>query len=108
MNGIGTTMLGSSRAITPPPLMVTQLFLTVLWVPIVPLGMYVVRETEPATYSFLGKVRFIDFARAVGFRKVLRFYASVALESAAWIVFVVFLLLALDLIARLFGYELFR
>jgi hypothetical protein len=93
-NGCGTTLLGSLRPSRNGDAYFTRLFVTVLWVPIIPLGIYLVAHSLnahgqplPNYYNFLAKITPKDFHRAYR-ADISRFYLRVIGHALAIIVIV--------------------
>ena len=70
-NGCGTTLLGHLQPSRHGDAYFTRLFVTVLWVPIIPLGVYLVMHPVDArgqpllsSFEFLGQITPEDFHRA--------------------------------------------
>jgi hypothetical protein len=63
MNGLGTTMLGEVRDPILSPAHFSMCWLTVLFVPIVPLGIYLVERPTDRTYRFHGSIEAREFAK---------------------------------------------
>lgn len=85
--GIGTALLGKLRHSVPDDLEIKQLFFTVLYIPLLPLGFYLVRPLEEGYVQFLAKYRFLDFFRDFKPRAILAFYAMILVKQTAFIVF---------------------
>jgi hypothetical protein len=63
LNGCGTTLLGYLRPSAHSSCYFVRLFVTVLWVPIIPLGVYLVSNSLGARYDFHGQIAPEEFHR---------------------------------------------
>jgi hypothetical protein len=86
LNGMGATILGWMHDPRLSPLYVTQYFTTIVWIPIIPHSFYVVEQLNSGNYRFYGKIRANDVIRQFGIKKLIRFYATVWMQSLLWLV----------------------
>jgi hypothetical protein len=108
-NGCGTTLLGHLRPSRHNPAYFTRLFVTVLWVPIVPLGVYLVTHSLDArgqpllsSYDFLAQITSRDFHRT--YHADMRRFYLLSFGNALGIIIVITAALALaGWLATLFG-----
>ncbi len=56
-------MLGSFADPRIPPAYFSMLWLTALFIPLVPLGIYLVRDAGPGSFHFLGRIDAADFRK---------------------------------------------
>ena len=108
-NGCGTTLLGHLRPSRHSPAFFTRLFVTVLWVPIVPLGVYLVTHSldtrgqpHPSSYDFLAQIDAKDFHRAYQ-ANMCRFYLQAFCNALVTIVVIVAAVALAAWLATLFG-----
>jgi len=97
MNGIGSTMLGSFADPRVLPAYFSMLWLTVLFIPLVPLGVYLVRDAGPRSFQFLGRIDATDFSRLYP-GKLPRLVLSALGHAAAMFVCVVVALVVITMI----------
>jgi hypothetical protein len=89
LNGVGTTMLGSYRDPNlPPSCYFSVLFFTLLFVPVIPIKIYLISPAAAGRMKFHGKIGFRSFA-AVYPRGLRYLLLSSITEAAAFIVLVV-------------------
>jgi hypothetical protein len=98
LNGCGLALLGLFRDPDIVPLYFSVHTFTVFWIPVCPLGIYLVRATGDRSYQFHGTISVSNFGKLYP-NGVLRLAASCLLESAIWIVAI---LLIFGLIALVF------
>jgi hypothetical protein len=108
-NGCGTTLLGRLRPSSHSPAYFTRLFVTVLWVPIVPLGVYLVTHSLdargqplPSSYDFLAQITRRDFHRVYQ-ADTHPFYLLAFGNAVVIIVFIIAALALATWLASLFG-----
>ncbi len=102
-NGCGTILLGWMRDAELPGFIVKVLWLTILFVPLIPLRAYVVTPCRPG-YRIHAEVSLPSFARRYTWR-LLPYLITVLVESAARAALVIGLvLLVLAGLAYLFGW----
>lgn len=99
MNGVGSTMLGSFADPRVLPAYFSMLWLTVLFIPIAPLGVYLVRDAGPRSFQFLGRIDATDFGRLYP-GKLPRLVLSALGHAAAMFVCVVVALVLITMIFR--------
>ncbi|HTB01341.1 MAG TPA: hypothetical protein VK804_12760 [Bradyrhizobium sp.] len=98
LNGCGVTLLGLFRDPDIVPLYFSVHTFTVFWIPVCPLGIYLVRATGDRSYQFHGTISVSNFGKLYP-NGMLRLAASCLLESGIWIVAI---LLIFGLIALVF------
>jgi len=89
VNGIGTTLLGWLHEPYLPGT-IKMLWFTVLFVPVIPAGVYVVTPTGDG-YIFHYQMRFLGFLRIYRWR-ALSYYGTVWLESIATVLLIIIVL----------------
>ncbi len=97
MNGVGSTMLGSFADPRVLPAYFSMLWLTVLFIPVAPLGIYLVREAGPRSFQFLGRIDAVPFGRLYP-GKLPRLVLSALGHAAAMFVCVVVALVVITII----------
>lgn len=75
-NGTGTTLLGHLRPSSVSDRFFARRFFTVFWVPIFPLGIYLVSMVDSRTYRFHWQIAAHDFHRAYPAKVLWGFYGS--------------------------------
>jgi hypothetical protein len=106
LNGCGCTLLGLFRDPDMWPLYFCVHTFTILWVPICPLGIFLVRATGDRSYQFHGSISAANFGKLYP-NGVLRLAGSCLLEGAVWIV-VVLLIFGVIALAAPHGHYGFR
>jgi hypothetical protein len=81
LNGCGTTLLGHLRMSSHSNAYFTRLFITVLWVPIIPLDIFIVAQNS-RSYEFLGQMTPADFHGAYR-ADIARFYFQILGQTLA-------------------------
>ena len=104
-NGIGTTLLGSIRPSSLSTRYFARLFFTVLWIPIVPLGIYFVSSVDGRRFQFHGRIDARDFHSAYPARVLLRFYLVAFAVSIVLGVALVTVLFAFTYLGGLLGFH---
>jgi hypothetical protein len=100
INGFGSALYGHLEEPGLQSAYFTRRYLTALWLPVVPMGIYLVSHPRenPSVYRFHGRMPSAEFHRYFG-RRVLGFYLSGILQSIAmlvgaffalWLVYLVF------------------
>jgi hypothetical protein len=97
MNGVGSTMLGSFADPRVLPAYFSMLWLTVLFIPVAPLGIYLVRHAGPRSFRFLGRIDAADFHKLYP-GKMPRLVLSALGHAAAMFVCVVVALVVITVI----------
>lgn len=97
VNGFGCSVVGHFHVKQIAPAYFTLYAIFALWIPIVPLLVYIVTR-EPAGYRFYGKLTIAEFCRRYGARGVLLLFGSAIVESALIIVFVLVMMYVLTLL----------
>jgi hypothetical protein len=110
LNGFGSALLGQLFDPALSPLYFTRLYLTALWLPVFPLGIYLVSHpqtkegvTLTSTYRFHARIRAADFHLECRGR-LMAFYAGTAVHAVAILVIACFALwVASWVVLYLFG-----
>jgi hypothetical protein len=85
INGIGTTLLGALRYPWLEPHFVAVHFFTVLFIPLFPLGFYLVKPADGRAYYFIGKISHANLAAFVGVEGMRRLWLSLLREFSVWL-----------------------
>jgi hypothetical protein len=101
MNGIGPAMLGSFTDPRTAPSYFSMLWLTVLFVPVAPLGIYLVTFDGLRSYRFHGRISAADFTKLYPGRTLPLAFSAIGHGVAAFVV----LIGAVTTIALLFHYR---
>jgi hypothetical protein len=101
LNGCGTTLLGNLPATRHGIIYFTRLFVTVLWVPIMPLGVFLV-SSRGNSYDFHGQISPEDFHRIYS-SGIRLFYLRALGHALAMIVAIIGFLAFAAWLSKLFG-----
>lgn len=88
INGCGFTLHGWLKDELLHPHIVKMHWFTILWVPLVPLGTYVVDRGDYDQYTIYRHLSLWRFHR-IYWGRLIRFYMTVAAESLLWMVAIV-------------------
>ncbi len=88
INGCGFTFLGWLRDELLEPHMLKMHWFTVLWIPIVPLGVYVVDRGDVDQYQIYRRLSLWRFHK-IYWGRLTRFYLTVASESILWMIAII-------------------
>jgi hypothetical protein len=102
LNGCGTTLLGQLRPSIHSHAYFTRRFVTALWVPIIPLGVFLVENASHNSFRFLAKINPEDFHRTYS-SSIGRFYFGAVALSLGLGVAVIAIFLLIAWIFSLFG-----
>ena len=94
LNGIGTTILGylnDHRVLGPRYF--TIYWFTLLWIPVIPISIYLVEPVSDRKYKFIGSIARQRLAEIYPGRCV-GFYAKSVIEGASYLFIIMLLLLA--------------
>lgn len=82
INGCGQSIYGYLIFPAQENLSVKVTFLTFLFIPIIPTGVYLVKETDYNSYIFLGKLRFGKLLSILTISEIIKFIISIIFSSA--------------------------
>jgi hypothetical protein len=106
LNGFGTTLLGCLPPTRRMPQMYfARLWVIILWIPIIPLGIYLVNEVSHNRYQFLSEISSEDFHRIYK-SSILKFYLLTVAYSLAFGLAIIGLLVAISALGG--GHGTFR
>ena len=88
LNGCGLTLLGWLSDDRLRPHILKMHWFTLLWVPLLPLGVYVVDRGDVDQYTIYRRLSLWSFHRLY-WRRLPLFYLTVATESVLWIIGIV-------------------
>ena len=77
-------MIGTMHDELITPKILKMYWLTALWVPLLPISVYLVEGQSGNAYRFYAELGIFSF-HSVYRRKLLRFYATVLIESVLWL-----------------------
>lgn len=85
INGVGPTLLGQLRYPYVEPYYIAMQFFTFLFLPLFPLGFYVVKPGEGNSYYFIGKVRYADLRAYAGPDGMRSLWLSLLRHPSVWL-----------------------
>ncbi|HET7232208.1 MAG TPA: hypothetical protein VFJ16_19530 [Longimicrobium sp.] len=85
VNGIGPTLLGQLRYPYVEPYYIAMQFFTFVFVPLFPLGVYVVKAGEGNSYYFVGKIRYADLRAYAGPEGMRSLWLSLLRHFSVWL-----------------------
>jgi len=97
-NGCGNTLFGSLRLTGMGELEFKAAIYCLFFLPIIPIGVYLVEEVKPDQYRFYGKINIPKFLTILGLSKSVRFIATIIISSAFMILAFVLALYILSLV----------
>lgn len=85
INGIGPTLLGQLRYPYVEPYYIAMQFFTFLFIPLFPLGFYVVKAGDGNSYYFIGKIRHADLRAYAGPEGMRSLWLSLLRHPSVWL-----------------------
>ncbi len=85
INGIGPTLIGRLRYPYMEPYYVSMQFFTLFFIPLFPLGFYVVKTGGGNSYYFVGQLRHADLRAFAGPEGMRRLWLSLLRHPTVWI-----------------------
>ena len=84
----GFCLLGTMNDSITAPSILKMYWFTALWIPIFPIGVYLVRGSAGGSYKFLAKMDISTF-HSLYRRNLAKFYMGVAAEALLWLVMII-------------------
>ncbi|HET7460597.1 MAG TPA: hypothetical protein VFJ82_05100 [Longimicrobium sp.] len=85
INGVGSTLLGQLRYPYAEPYYIAMQFFTFLFVPLFPLGFYVVKDGGGNSFFFIGKIRYADLRAYAGPDGMRSLWLSLLRHPSVWL-----------------------
>jgi len=85
INGIGPTLLGSLRYPYVEPYYIAMQFFTFAFIPLFPLGFYLVKHDGGNSYYFIGRLRYADLKGFAGPEGMRALWLSLLKHPSVWL-----------------------
>ncbi|MBD3338545.1 MAG: hypothetical protein GF353_05530 [Candidatus Lokiarchaeota archaeon] len=80
-NGIGFSLFGLFNIDEFKPLEFRMIWFCILYIPIFPLGIYLLEEADFASYHFYGRIKYKKFLEIFGIKNTILFLGTIILSS---------------------------
>lgn len=94
INGVGPTLLGELRYPYVEPYYIAMQFFTFFFIPLFPLGFYVVKDGGGNSYVFIGKIRYADLRDYAGPEGMRSLWLSLLRQPSVWLGMVLLVIIA--------------